>query len=286
MGRRTIGVFFKTKMGRKEMIKVVERIIIYICVAIMLLSAILLVRKWEKLEREQEEFIQMAISIRRLKSKAENEKTRQEEGGTQRREILPEYQNLYEENQDFAGWIQIEGTMIDYPVMWTPKEREYYLHRDFYGNDSYAGTPFAEIIPYHVNGISSESQTSESLVYHVLLYGHNMRNGKMFADLLKYQDKSYWESHSIIRLNTLEEEQKYKVFSVFYAEEEDWTIEEGVFYKLYHHGYKDKAKLTALLVEKSLHTTDYIPQTDDPFVFLITCSNWKKGGRFVVACGK
>lgn len=54
----------------------------------------------------------------------------------------------------------------------------------------------------------------------------------MFADLLKYQDRSYWESHSIIRLDTLEEEQKYKVFSAFYAAEEDWTLEEGIFYKL------------------------------------------------------
>ena len=120
----------------------------------------------------------------------------------------------------------------------------------------------------------------------VIIYGHNMRNGKMFADLLKYQDRSYWESHSIIRLDTLEEEQKYKVFSAFYAAEEDWTLEEGIFYKLYHHGYKDKAKLAAVLAEKSLYITDYIPQADDPLVFLITCSYWKKGGRFVVVCGK
>ncbi len=102
--------------------KVMERIIIFIGVVIMLLSAILLIGKWEKLEGEQEEFAQMAISIKRLKreteSQAGDEKKKQAEGGTQRREILPEYQNLYEENQDFVGWIQIEGTMIDYPVMW------------------------------------------------------------------------------------------------------------------------------------------------------------------------
>ena len=54
----------------------------------------------------------------------------------------------------------------------------------------------------------------------------------------------------------------------------------------YHHGYKDKAKLAAVLAEKSLYITDYIPQAEDPFVFLITCSYWKKGGRFVVVCGK
>ena len=51
-------------------------------------------------------------------------------------------------------------------------------------------------------------------------------------------------------LDTLEEEQKYKVFSAFYAAEEDWTLEEGIFYKLYHHGYKDKAKLAEVLAEK------------------------------------
>ena len=79
--------------------KVMERIIIFIGVVIMLLSAILLIGKWEKLEGEQEEFAQMAISIKRLKreteSQAGDEKKKQAEGEAQRREILPEYQNLY-----------------------------------------------------------------------------------------------------------------------------------------------------------------------------------------------
>ena len=58
------------------------------------------------------------------------------------KEILPEYQEIVGENPDFAGWISIEGTRIDYPVMQTLWEPEYYLHRNLAGVYSYAGVPF------------------------------------------------------------------------------------------------------------------------------------------------
>ena len=58
--------------------------------------------------------------------------------------MLPEYAMLYELNPDIIGWLSIEGTRIDYPVMQTPRESEYYLRRDFYGNKNTNGCLFAD----------------------------------------------------------------------------------------------------------------------------------------------
>lgn len=49
---------------------------------------------------------------------------------------------MKEQNPDFFGWISIEGTELNYPVMHTPKDEEYYLRRDFNGEDSQSGVPF------------------------------------------------------------------------------------------------------------------------------------------------
>ncbi len=84
-----------------------------------------------------------------------------------------EYREIVKGNPDFAGWISSAGTSIDYPVMQMSWEPEYYLHRNFAGEDSFAGVPFMG------SGDMKEGD--------IFLYGHNMKNGTMFADLLKYQ---------------------------------------------------------------------------------------------------
>lgn len=84
-----------------------------------------------------------------------------------------EYREIVKGNPDFAGWISSAGTSIDYPVMQMSWEPEYYLHRNFAGEDSFAGVPFMG------SGDMKEGD--------IFLYGHNMKNGTMCADLLKYQ---------------------------------------------------------------------------------------------------
>lgn len=125
------------------------------------------------------------------------------------RVILPEFQEIVKENPDFAGWISIEGTNIDYPVMQTTWEPEYYLHRNFAGDYSYAGIPFVGKGDLKVEGGD------------LFIYGHNMRNGTIFADLLKYQNEKFWKEHPVIVLDRLWKHQKYEVFAAFYAKEEE-----------------------------------------------------------------
>ena len=88
---------------------------------------------------------------------------------------------LHEQNPDIVGWIKIDDTRVDYPVMWTPDDPEFYLRRNFQKEDSVAGTPF-------LDAASTMPGSSNWLIY-----GHNMKNGTMFHDTLKYEDKAFYD---------------------------------------------------------------------------------------------
>lgn len=185
-------------------------------------------------------------------------------------DILPEYQEIYGENPDFAGWMMIEGTKINYPIMQTLEEPEYYIHRDFNREFSYAGTPF----------VGSGDVACDSDLF---LYGHNMRNGTMFADLLKYQNEDYWKAHPVIALTTLWEHQEYEIFTAFHASEEEWAQEDGRFYQaMYGRGQKKEWAVLALKAAGA-YDTGITPKPGTPLLYLVTCSYGRDGDRYVVA---
>lgn len=119
------------------------------------------------------------------------------------REILPDMTDLYSQNSDFVGILEIVDTDINYPVMQTPNDPEYYLRRDFYGETSTAGTLFVD---YRCDIVNPTTNT--------IIYGHNMRSGTMFGGLKRYLDYYYYQSHKTIIFKTLYEEQEYEVVGV------------------------------------------------------------------------
>lgn len=114
-----------------------------------------------------------------------NEETKSEVATIQaKRNLAP----LFQDNSDCIGWICIEGTNINYPVMHTPEEPQKYLKKDFYGNESSSGVPFMD---YRC-----------ALDTNIIIYAHNMRNGTMFADLKKYLDDEFRNTHSVMEYET------------------------------------------------------------------------------------
>ena len=106
--------------------------------------------------------------------------------------FLPQYQALYAQNSDLAGWIQIDGTSINYPVMQSKHDPDFYLKHNFEKADSTHGCPYVQA--------NCDLQTPSD---NILVYGHNMKDGTMFSDLLQYKRESFWEQHRIIRFDTL-----------------------------------------------------------------------------------
>lgn len=184
--------------------------------------------------------------------------------------ILPQYAPLYEQNTDLFGWVTIEDTVIDYPVMHTPDDPEKYLHANFDGEYSYGGVPFID---------ASCTADSDNL----LIYGHNMLNGSMFRSLMKYQEKTYWEKHPTIRFNTLYEEQEYEVLAAFY--DRVYYQTETVFKFYQFIDAEDEADFDNAISqfrEKALYDTGVEAAYGDQLITLVTCAYHTDNGRFVV----
>ena len=124
--------------------------------------------------------------------------------------LLPQYQALYAQNSDLAGWIQIDGTNINYPVMQSKHDPDFYLKHNFEKADSPHGCPYVQA--------NCNLQTPSD---NILVYGHNMKDGTMFSDLLQYKRESFWQQHRIIQFDTLTAQAEYTVMAVFQGEAED-----------------------------------------------------------------
>lgn len=185
-------------------------------------------------------------------------------------QLLPQYQPLFEENPDFFGWLTIPDTKIDYPVMHSPGDPEKYLHADFDGQYSFAGTPFAD---------ASCDLESDN----ILIYAHNMLDGSMFRSLLNYQEKTYWQKHPAILFNTLYEEQEYEVLAAFYDRVYYKTETCFKFYQFINAADEaDFDDAIANFREKSLYDTGVSAAYGDKLITLVTCAYHVDNGRFVV----
>ena len=88
-----------------------------------------------------------------------------------------------------AGWLVIPGTNIDYPVMWTPEDENYYLYKDFEGRKNSNGSL-----------ILDTDSCLDPLTTNLIIHGHNMKSGAMFGNLTDYEDPDYYKEHKNICL--------------------------------------------------------------------------------------
>ena len=180
-------------------------------------------------------------------------------------------QRLKEQNEDFLGWLSIEGTRIHYPVMVSPYDAEFYLKRNFEKEYSRSGTPFA----------ACEATCQYS---NLLIHGHNMKNGTMFSDLLQYREEGFCREHPVIVFETPQEVYTYKIIAAFPVE---ITSESG---RSKFHCYDYAGELSKELFEtyienvktEALYDTGESIQYGERLLTLSTCSYHAKNGRFVV----
>ena len=189
--------------------------------------------------------------------------------------ILEQYQQWYDENPEMVGWLSIEDTAIDYPVMHTPDDPEKYLYKNFQGKFSYPGVPFVD---YRCKA------DSDNLIIH----GHNMPDGTMFHTLMAYDEKEYWQEHPTIRFDSLYEKREYEVVAAFY-DRVYYTHETD--FKFYNFiDAKNEADYNSAvekLREKSIYDTGVVPEYGQQLIMLVTCTYQTENGRFVVlACEK
>ena len=248
----------KTRRG----CRIVKKILYVFCI-MLLISSILIssyfIYKELKENKKQENNFEELIEIVEQTNPEDKEQV----------ETVINIDNLYAINSDIVGWLRINDTTINYPIMQIKSNPNYYLHRDFYKKYSSYGTPY----------MSEECNinTSDNLV----IYGHHMNHKKVFGALENYKSKEFYENHKVIEFTTLEEMKKYEIFAVFKT-----VVYSKNTFKYYNSvNFSNEDEFNTFVnkcKELSFYETNINPKYQDKFITLSTCEYSNKNGRLVV----
>lgn len=224
--------------------------------------------EYHKAQKNIQEIYQIAADAgKNLSESALNEEMKTKKGDG---EIRTEWAAaLHQENPHVIGWIYIPDTVVDYPVMYTPDEPDFYLYRNFKGENSSYGSIYME---------SSCSLDGKSK--NLLLYGHHMRNGDMFGSLTEYADLSYAKEHPVIKFNTLEKSCEYEVIGAFKMSAGE--IDETFMAMLQAGTEEQYRKWIDFIEQKQFYDSDVNAQWPDSLITLATCEYTYDDGRFFV----
>ncbi len=192
---------------------------------------------------------------------------------------------VYTINDDSAGWIKIDGTVIDYPVMQTPGDEQYYLNRDFDGRYSAYGCIIADTDSTIGTGTAAEDYTDGTRPgTNIILHGHNMKNGTMFGSLDKYRTQSYEKSHSRIKFSSLYEDREYEICAVFLSQvyKKNQT-DVFKYYQFFNAENEEEFNDFYDNIKKlSMYDTGVTAEYGDEFITLSVCAYHVDNGRLVV----
>ncbi len=174
------------------------------------------------------------------------------------------FKALQEQNSDIVAWIYAPGTVINYPIV-QGADNEYYLDHMFNGAANDCGSIFMEAL--------NQSDFSNTNTF---IYGHHMKDGSMFASLLKYQKQSYYDTHPVMWIVTPEKSYKLEIFTGFHttADTSIWKIEFAT--------PEEQQTWLETVSKYSTFKSDVVPTTEDKIVSLSTCSSGYDAGRYVV----
>lgn len=235
---------------------------IIMLVAIFVTSIIYIIMNYTE-DKEQNEVFEKLENIV-TEEKEEKHEEQQEESIN--------LEKLYELNNDFIGWLKINGTNISYPVMQTDSNRkDYYLRKNFYKEYSQLGTPY---IAEYCN-----VQTSDN----VIIYGHHITNYQVFGELEKYKKKEFYDNHKIINFNTIYENADYEIIAVF----KTVAYTGFKYYQFINSSSEDEFNtFIKRCKELSFYNTGKTAKYGDKLLTLSTCEYSAKNGRLVVVAKK
>ena len=256
--------------------KIIGIAIIAVFCAAFLFSGVMFFRQYADAKNSQESFNNLAEMITDVTSKTivpeETSEEPDEDPLIREAELAYlKYGAMVEKNSDFVGWISIEDTNINYPVMQTPTNPDFYLKHAFDKSYSDYGVPYIE--ESCALGISNN----------VVIYGHHVRNGAMFADLCKYTDKSFYEEHPTVQFDTLSTFGEYQIVAVFKFDTNKETFRYNECVTM------NEEEFNAFMDEvhaRQLYDTRVNAEFGDQLLTLSTCEYTLKNGRLAVVAKK
>lgn len=239
-------------------------LIYFVLVSLIIISIIYIVREfyWKK---EAVEETKIVDTIEVDESKVTKESTKR----------MIQVKSLQQENSDVVGFLEIENTNISYPVV-QGNDNEYYMTHNYKKEKSKNGAIFLDK-DYDWNIPSNN----------YLIYGHNLNNGTMFQELLKYANESYYKEHPTISFTTADEEGVYDIISIFRSKV--YYTSDNVFKYYFFINPKTKEEYNDYIKNIKEISLYNIEQTSDygaQLITLSTCSYHVKDGRFVIVGAK
>ena len=243
--------------------KIIKISIVILLIGIMLISSYFIYKNMQE-DKEQEEIFEELENIVTT-NETDEEKEQQEDNVN--------LNKLYKINNDIVGWLKIENTNINYPVMQTKDRPDYYLRKNFYKEYSVFGTPYIDE--------NCDIENGNNLI----IYGHHINGNKMFGELENYKNEEYYNKHKFIKFYTLNEKAEYEIISVFKT-----TVYNDKGFKYYqYYNLEDEREFETFInkcKELSLYDTQKIAKYGDKLLTLSTCEYSQSNGRLVVVARK
>ena len=255
----------------------VSKIILMLLIVVLAISSYFFIKELVKNKKETDIFDDLQEIVENPENTTnENQFTDilENEEGNLSYENTYNLENIAKINSDIIGWIKIDGTNIDYPIM---QNGDYYLHKDIYKNYSSHGTPY--LAPF------CNLKKSDNLI----IYGHHMKDNTMFSQLEKYKSYNFYLNHKYIKFFTIENgrtiENTYEVMIAFK------TIaysDEGFRYYSYtdFQNYEDYEEFVENCRNLEFYYTGVVGTHQDKYITLSTCEYSQKNGRMVVVAKK
>jgi sortase B len=185
--------------------------------------------------------------------------------------MLPEFRELYERNSDIVGWLKVEGTRIEYPVMQNLQDADYYLNHDFDKLENISGLPF----------LDEHSRTNGTDIS--LIHGHHMKSGWMFKDLMKYKKESFYKEHTTFQFSTLYEKQDYEIIAVILSQVYRKSDDVFKYYQIENVSTPEEFDSYVQNIKQlALYDTGVTAQFGDTLMILSTCEYSTQNGRLAV----
>lgn len=239
-----------TKDKRTGIRKNISRLITILCIGVFLYAAYGLIDiGWEYYQNRQVVSDTQDMFYSGNSADENNQNTDTDGFGG----IRPEFNKLLDVNKDVAGWITIDGTQIDYPIV-QAEDNVTYLDRNFYHEDSIAGSIFLDY-----------RNDFDSFDLNTIIYGHRMKDGSMFQHLMKYMDEDFFNKHRTVKLETLYKSYEAEIFSVYNTTTDFNYIQTDFSSK------EDYANLLTEIKEKSFFDSNIEVDKDDEILTLSTC---------------
>ena len=256
---------------KKLRIKLKPRLFLNIILIISIICNISFINIISKLKKEHKEDLNNTVKV-------SNEiKVEKNNYDNKENEVVSKVKKLKEENKDVIGWIKINGTNIDYPVL-QGEDNDYYVTHDYKKQLTKKGAIFLDK-DYDWTIPSSN----------ILLYGHNNKgDNEMFSELLKYKDEKFYKENPTVKFATTEEEAEYEIIAVFLSRVY-YKNEENVFRYYYFVNAKNEEEYNDFVnnaKKASLYDTGKTAEYGEQLITLSTCEYSQEDGRFAIVARK